>query len=143
MRVGVAPARQGTTHTGASCRCSARYILLAARTLGLGATLTTLYLQFEREAEAAMGLPLAEQLLAYKSGYGFDTGSAGDGAGMQASSELARCIHTHCCQSVIRWGGSARFAVARSTMWSMRIGGGAPIAGAERAAACCKPASRA
>jgi nitroreductase len=32
-------------------------MLLAARALGLGATLTTLYLQFEKEAEAAMGLP--------------------------------------------------------------------------------------
>jgi len=31
---------------------------------------------------------LAEQLLAYKSGCGFDTGSAGDGEGIQASSEL-------------------------------------------------------
>ena len=30
---------------------------LAARALGLGATLTTLYLQFEKEAEAALGLP--------------------------------------------------------------------------------------
>jgi nitroreductase len=32
-------------------------MLLAARVLGLGATLTTLYLQFEKEAEAALGLP--------------------------------------------------------------------------------------
>ena len=31
--------------------------LLAARALGLGATLTTLYLQFEKEVEAALGLP--------------------------------------------------------------------------------------
>ena len=31
--------------------------LLAARALGLGATLTTLYLQFEKEAEATLGLP--------------------------------------------------------------------------------------
>ena len=28
-----------------------------ARALGLGATLTTLHLQFEKEAEAALGLP--------------------------------------------------------------------------------------
>ena len=34
-------------------------MLLAARALGLGATLTTLCLQFEKEAEAALGLPLA------------------------------------------------------------------------------------
>jgi nitroreductase len=32
-------------------------MLLAARALGLGATLTTLYLQFEKEAETAFGLP--------------------------------------------------------------------------------------
>ena len=32
-------------------------MLLACRELGLGATLTTLYLLFEKEAEAAMGLP--------------------------------------------------------------------------------------
>jgi nitroreductase len=32
-------------------------MLLAARALGLGATLTTLRLQFEKEAEAALGLP--------------------------------------------------------------------------------------
>ena len=33
-------------------------MLLAPPALGLGATLTTLYLQFEKEAEAALGLPL-------------------------------------------------------------------------------------
>jgi nitroreductase len=32
-------------------------MLLAARALGLDATLTTLYLNFEEEAEAALGLP--------------------------------------------------------------------------------------
>ena len=32
-------------------------MLLAARALGLGATLTTLYLQFAKEAEDALGLP--------------------------------------------------------------------------------------
>jgi len=32
-------------------------ILLAARALGLGATLTTLYLSFEKEVETALGLP--------------------------------------------------------------------------------------
>jgi nitroreductase len=32
-------------------------MLPAAPALGLGATLTTLYLQFEKEAEAALGLP--------------------------------------------------------------------------------------
>jgi nitroreductase len=32
-------------------------MLLAARALGLGATLTTLYLQFEKEVESVFGLP--------------------------------------------------------------------------------------
>jgi nitroreductase len=32
-------------------------MLLTARALGLGATLTTLYLNFEKEVEAAFGLP--------------------------------------------------------------------------------------
>jgi nitroreductase len=32
-------------------------MLLAVRALGLGATLTTPYLQFEKEVEAALGLP--------------------------------------------------------------------------------------
>ena len=32
-------------------------MLLAARALGLGATLTTLYLNFEKEVETALGLP--------------------------------------------------------------------------------------
>jgi nitroreductase len=32
-------------------------MLLAARALGLGATLTTLYLLFEQQAEAALGIP--------------------------------------------------------------------------------------
>lgn len=32
-------------------------MLLAARALGLGATLTTLYLNFEKETEAVLGLP--------------------------------------------------------------------------------------
>ena len=32
-------------------------ILLACRALGLGCTLTTLHLNFEKEVEAAMGLP--------------------------------------------------------------------------------------
>jgi nitroreductase len=32
-------------------------MLLAARALGLGATLTTLHLRFEKKADAALGLP--------------------------------------------------------------------------------------
>jgi nitroreductase len=46
------------TRTSGSSVCPAlQNILLAARALGLGATLTTPYLQFEKEAEAALGLP--------------------------------------------------------------------------------------
>ena len=46
-----------TRTTGSSIYPAVQNMLLAARALGLGATLTTLYLNFEREAEAAMGLP--------------------------------------------------------------------------------------
>ncbi len=42
---------------GASIYPAVQNMLLAARALGLGATLTTLYLLFEKEAEAALGLP--------------------------------------------------------------------------------------
>jgi len=42
---------------GSSIYPAVQNMLLATRALGLGATLTTLYLQFEKEAEAAFGLP--------------------------------------------------------------------------------------
>jgi nitroreductase len=42
---------------GSSIYPAVQNMLLAARALGLGATLTTLYLQFEKEVEAALGLP--------------------------------------------------------------------------------------
>jgi nitroreductase len=42
---------------GSSIYPAIQNMLLAARALGLGATLTTLYLNFEMEAEAAFGLP--------------------------------------------------------------------------------------
>ena len=48
--------RPGRT-AGSSVYPAVQNMLLAARALGLGATLTTLYLNFEKEAEAAMGLP--------------------------------------------------------------------------------------
>ena len=43
--------------SGSSIYPAVQNMLLAARALGLGATLTTLHLQFEQEAEAALGLP--------------------------------------------------------------------------------------
>jgi nitroreductase len=43
--------------SGSSIYPAVQNMLLAARALGLGATLTTLYLQFEKEAEAALSLP--------------------------------------------------------------------------------------
>jgi nitroreductase len=46
-----------TRTTGSSIYPAVQNMLLAARALGLGATLTTLYLLFEKETEAAMGLP--------------------------------------------------------------------------------------
>jgi nitroreductase len=46
-----------TRTSGSSIYPAVQNMLLAARALGLGATLTTLYLQFEKEAEAALSLP--------------------------------------------------------------------------------------
>ena len=51
---------QGETPTrtaGSSIYPAVQNMLLAARALGLGATLTTLYLSFEKEVEGALGLP--------------------------------------------------------------------------------------
>src|SRR5437868_8463017 len=56
----IIPCMQGPNQTrtaGSSIYPAVQNILLAARALGLGATLTTLYLQFEKEVEAALGLP--------------------------------------------------------------------------------------
>lgn len=58
--VWIVPCLVGGTHaraSGASIYPAVQNMLLAARALGLGATLTTLYLLFEKEAEAALGLP--------------------------------------------------------------------------------------
>ena len=58
--VWIVPCLEGATPTrtsGSSVYPAVQNMLLAARALGLGATLTTLYLQFEKEAEAALGLP--------------------------------------------------------------------------------------
>lgn len=50
---------QGTPNrwAGASIYPAVQNMLLAARALGLGSTLTTRHLLYEREAEAALGLP--------------------------------------------------------------------------------------
>jgi nitroreductase len=58
--VWIVPCLEGATPTrtsGSSIYPAVQNMLLAARAVGLGATLTTLYLQFEKEAEAALGLP--------------------------------------------------------------------------------------
>jgi nitroreductase len=58
--VWIIPCLEGGTPTltfGSSIYPAVQNMLLAARALGLDATLTTLYLQFEKEAEAALGLP--------------------------------------------------------------------------------------
>jgi nitroreductase len=46
-----------TRGSGASIYPAVQNMLLAARALGLGATLTTRHLLYEKEAEAALGLP--------------------------------------------------------------------------------------
>ena len=56
----IVPCLQGASPTrtaGSSIYPAVQNMLLAARALGLGATLTTLYLNFEPEVEAAFGLP--------------------------------------------------------------------------------------
>jgi nitroreductase len=58
--VWIVPCWDGDTPTrtsGSSVYPAVQNMLLAARALGLGATLTTVYLQFEKETEAALGLP--------------------------------------------------------------------------------------
>jgi nitroreductase len=58
--VWIVPCLQGATPTrmaGSSIYPAVQNMLLAARALGLGATLTTLYLSFEKQVEAALGLP--------------------------------------------------------------------------------------
>ncbi|MCG8546107.1 MAG: nitroreductase family protein [Alphaproteobacteria bacterium] len=46
-----------TRHSGASIYPAVQNMLLTARALGLGATLTTRHLYYEKETEAALGLP--------------------------------------------------------------------------------------
>jgi nitroreductase len=56
----IVPCLEGGTPTrtsGSSIYPAVQNMLLAARALALDATLTTLYLQFEKGAEAALGLP--------------------------------------------------------------------------------------
>jgi nitroreductase len=58
--VWIVPCMQGANPTrtaGSSIYPAVQNMLLAARALGLGATLTTLYLSFEKEVEAALSLP--------------------------------------------------------------------------------------
>jgi nitroreductase len=58
--VWIVPCLVGGTHTrtsGSSIYPAVQNMLLTCRALGLGATLTTLYLLFEKEAEAALGIP--------------------------------------------------------------------------------------
>ena len=58
--VWIVPCLEGATPTrtsGSSICPAVQNMLLAARALGLGATLTTLYLNFEKEVEAALGMP--------------------------------------------------------------------------------------
>lgn len=58
--VWIIPCMEGASPTrtaGSSIYPAVQNMLLAARALGLGATLTTLYLNFEKEVEAALGLP--------------------------------------------------------------------------------------
>jgi nitroreductase len=58
--VWIVPCMEGATPTrtaGSSIYPAVQNMLLAARALGLGATLTTLYLNFEKEVAAGLGSP--------------------------------------------------------------------------------------
>jgi nitroreductase len=55
--VWIVPCAPGTRNTGSSIFPAVQNILLACRALGLGCTLTTLHLNFEKEVEAALSLP--------------------------------------------------------------------------------------
>ena len=55
--VWIVPCLSGPRGPGGSIFPAVQNMLLAARAVGLGATLTTLYLIHEKEAEAAMGIP--------------------------------------------------------------------------------------
>jgi nitroreductase len=58
--VWIVPCLEGTNPTrisGSSIYPAVQNMLLASRALGLGATLTTLYLNFEKEVEGALDLP--------------------------------------------------------------------------------------
>jgi nitroreductase len=55
--VWIVPCLSGPRGSGASIFPAVQNMLLAARALGLGSTLTTLYLMHEKETEAAMGIP--------------------------------------------------------------------------------------
>ena len=58
------PCRNGSRMSSSSIYPAVQNMLLAARALGLGATLTTLHVMFEKEADAAFGLPEGIQLYA-------------------------------------------------------------------------------
>jgi nitroreductase len=55
--VWIVPCASGTRNTGSSIFPAVQNILLACRALGLGCTLTTLHLNFEKEVDAALSLP--------------------------------------------------------------------------------------
>jgi nitroreductase len=55
--VWIVPCLEGGNPTRTSGSSAVQNMLLTAGALGLGATLTTLYLQYEKEAEAALDLP--------------------------------------------------------------------------------------
>ena len=55
--VWIVPCLAGPRGSGASIFPAVQNMLLAARAVGLGCTLTTLYLIHEKETEAAMGIP--------------------------------------------------------------------------------------
>jgi len=74
--VWIVPCLAGPRGSGGSIFPAVQNMLLAARALGLGTTLTTLYLLHEAEAEAALGIPEGHHSYAILP-IGFPTGNFG------------------------------------------------------------------
>src|SRR5882762_3877686 len=103
--VWIVPCLEGATPTrtsGSSIYPAVQNMLLAARALGLGATLTTLYLNFEKEVEAALGLPADVHSYALLP-IGYPIGRFGPVRRIALAAILrrraGRCARDSCCRS--------------------------------------------
>src|SRR5262249_59251581 len=84
--------------SGASIYPAVQNMLLAVRALGLGATLTTRHLLYEKEAEAALGLPPGVHSYAILP-IGYPMGNLGP-VGRRPLKEIV--VHDPSCQPCLR-----------------------------------------